>query len=408
MKKCFFIVLTALTAQLKAQNVGIGTTTPLARLHVDSSVLFTGLADLPASPADPPISGTGSRMMWYSEKAAFRAGAVFGASWDKINIGNYSFAAGYNAKAVGVSSVATGHATTASGDYATATGYFTSAIAQHATALGSYTFASGNAALAVGSESTATGFASTAMGNNVIAKARNGVSAGSYNDNTDSPLPSSDAPQDRILQIGNGNSITRSNALTVLRNGNTGIGVLDPSEKLEVAGKIKSTALQVVSGAAVGKVLTADALGNASWQTPANASANTGIEVSTFASQIVSSGVISKVIFDTKYTDPSIAFNTINSEWTVPSSGFYHINAALSFFTMLPANTDVNMYLKVNGSDIKQKSAKITGQSTIDLSGDIALAVNDKVAVHILQNSGAAATLINGRTFIYLSGFKVY
>jgi trimeric autotransporter adhesin len=47
-----------------------------------------------------------------------------------------------------------------------------------------------------------------------------------------------------------------------------GIGVSNPTEKLEVAGKTKTADLQVTNGAGAGKVLTSDGTGNAIWQTP--------------------------------------------------------------------------------------------------------------------------------------------
>ncbi len=50
--------------------------------------------------------------------------------------------------------------------------------------------------------------------------------------------------------------------------GNLGIGTATPTEKLEVDGKTKTTNLQVTNGAAASKVLTSDAAGNATWQTP--------------------------------------------------------------------------------------------------------------------------------------------
>lgn len=49
-------------------------------------------------------------------------------------------------------------------------------------------------------------------------------------------------------------------------SGRIGIGVPVPTEKLEVAGKTKTTNLQVTTGAASGYVLTSDAAGNATWQ----------------------------------------------------------------------------------------------------------------------------------------------
>ena len=50
--------------------------------------------------------------------------------------------------------------------------------------------------------------------------------------------------------------------------GNLGIGTGVPTEKLEVIGKTKTINLQVTNGAAASKVLTSDAAGNATWQTP--------------------------------------------------------------------------------------------------------------------------------------------
>ena len=50
--------------------MGIGTITPKARLHVtDSNVLFSAADPLLAVPGNPPISGTGARMIWYPGKA---------------------------------------------------------------------------------------------------------------------------------------------------------------------------------------------------------------------------------------------------------------------------------------------------------------------------------------------------
>ena len=49
-------------------------------------------------------------------------------------------------------------------------------------------------------------------------------------------------PTDRIFQIGNGaTDAIRSNAITVLRNGNTGIGVINPTHPLSFPASLEKT-----------------------------------------------------------------------------------------------------------------------------------------------------------------------
>ena len=134
-----------------AGNIGIGTTTPTARLQVvDSSVVFNASGDIPSVQHTPPISGSGRRMMWYPDKAAFRAGYAYSTYWDQSNIGNYSFATGSGTNASGDFSAATGNYTTSKGTYSFASGYESSA--------------NGVAAVAMGNDAVATGIASIAFG----------------------------------------------------------------------------------------------------------------------------------------------------------------------------------------------------------------------------------------------------
>ena len=184
MKKYFiFLLMFACCGTTKAQigKVGINTSTPLAMLHVkDSSVLFTGAATLPATPGDPPVSGAGTRMMWYPAKAAFRAGTVTNLSWDKDSIGNYSFATGFNTIASALLSTAMGSKTTASGLYSTAMGNFAIASGPTSTATGYKTNASGPTSIAMGYLTTASGFASAAMGLNTTASGSESTATGQY------------------------------------------------------------------------------------------------------------------------------------------------------------------------------------------------------------------------------------
>lgn len=127
-----------------------------------------------------PAEGAGTRMMWYPEKAAFRAGTMDGiyvdSAWDDVNIGiastafglqtwasgNYSFATGIESSATGYGAFAGGQSY-AGTDFATALGCGSSAGGGQApTALGSSN-AYGNFATAVGMSNATNDFA-TAFG----------------------------------------------------------------------------------------------------------------------------------------------------------------------------------------------------------------------------------------------------
>jgi hypothetical protein len=208
MKKYLFILFIITTKICVSQNVGVGTLTPQARLHVaDGNVLFTGLETLPSSAGNTPINGGGTRMMWYTDKAAFRVGNVLGANWDRDSIGLYSFAAGYNNKAKGDYSISVGFNTTASGFYSTS--------------MGNQTVAEGSSSTSMGIGTIATGIGATSMGFNNKAKSNFSLVIGRHNDTT---------ATNRLFEIGNGNADNeRHNALTVLTNGNMGIGNTTPS-----------------------------------------------------------------------------------------------------------------------------------------------------------------------------------
>jgi len=218
-----------------SQNVGIGTTAPVARLHVnDGNVLFNG-----SGPDNPPVSGPGVRLMWYPRKAAFRVGWVDNNSWDKDSIGNVSFASGYNTKAKGGGSVAMGENTTANGRTSVSLGNNTSANATGSTALGFYTVAHGSLSTAMGNSTTANGYASTSMGMGTTANGYTSTVIGLYNLPLVSPEISFTAsPTTPLFIIGNGTGSAPSNAMAVFRSGNVGIGNNAPTERLVVNGNI--------------------------------------------------------------------------------------------------------------------------------------------------------------------------
>jgi len=224
---------------LRNAKTGINTARPLAMLHVkDSSVLFTGVSgNLPVLPGDPPASGTGVRMMWYPDKAAFRVGRVSTSVWDKGSIGDYSFAAGFNAKANGDISTAIGFSTIATGTASTAMGSNTEATGNYSTAMGNNTEATGNYSTAMGNNTEATGDLSTAMGLTNTARSFASLSIGRYNDSIINSNKNSWITSDPVFIIGNGTADNdRSNALTILKNAKTGINMSDPVALLDIKG----------------------------------------------------------------------------------------------------------------------------------------------------------------------------
>ncbi len=203
----------------------------------------------------------GANLIWYPKKGAFRAGALDMngvAYWDHNGIGVNSFATGFNTKASGEGSIAMGKFSFASGLNSVAIGSNLFANSEDAVVIGRGAIADGKGATAIGYEVKSPGERSLAMGSDgamapgphavsigagTVARAFGSVALGSFNNKQD-PIglnPSFD-PLSRLFQIGNGFSDeSRSNAMTVLRNGNIGIGsnVLDPAYLMDIGNRIR-------------------------------------------------------------------------------------------------------------------------------------------------------------------------
>jgi len=222
-------------------NVGIGTAGPSALLHAhgtdigQGNVLFTGELKVSAQ-GDPPATGAGTRMMWYPDKAAFRAGRLTeagSANWDKGNIGLNSVAFGANTRASGNASFAMGTSSSATGSSSVAMGWTNLASGSSSIAIGNSTTASGNFAVAMGRGAKATGVSSFAI---------------HLSDITAPEVPAN------TFQISGATN-------TIISEGNVGIGTTAPTRKLDINGQIR-----IRTGAAAGRVLVSDADGTASWE----------------------------------------------------------------------------------------------------------------------------------------------
>jgi len=192
-------------------------------------------------------SGGSSTAMGDSTSATGTYSTTMGHKTDAS--GDYSIAMGDTTSASGDYSIAMGDTTIASGDWSTAMGYQTIASGDRSTATGDRTKAEGHYSLAMGYGTTASGQWSTAMGNQTVSSGEQAISAGfkttaqsfgsfvvgRYNEISGNLTSWVDT--DPLFVIGNGSgSSTTSNAMTVLKNGNVGIGTSSPVNSFEVVG----------------------------------------------------------------------------------------------------------------------------------------------------------------------------
>jgi hypothetical protein len=220
------------------QGVGIGTNSPhenaLLEINTQQSTskgfLITGQ---PNGPGIFPSLGPGKRLMFFPAKGAFRAGEVIYTKWDAANVGQNSFAVGFDTKASGSGSTALGFESEATGFAGTALGHQTHAHGSGSTAMGRYSNASGEGTVAMGYGSWASGKYSTAMGQYTLARGYASTVIGSYNKEIPDTAQNSMHPSTPLFIVGNGTGfLERSNALVVLQNGKIGMGVDAPTNPL--------------------------------------------------------------------------------------------------------------------------------------------------------------------------------
>ncbi|MDC9721992.1 MAG: hypothetical protein PSN34_04370 [Urechidicola sp.] len=228
---------------------------------------------------DTQLDGAGTKMFFDKSKGAFRVGNTVSTIWDDVNVGLYSFALGRDVKASGESSVAIGTGNYVEGDYATAIGTqsfvdgdfsmvfgnSSNAIGNESIAIGSANITRGVVSMAIGFDNEADGDFSVAIGQSTEANGERSITLGheTYangysslatgyvslaNGDVSSTLGFSNTAEsyaqtslgmnstivtgtvdsyvatDRLFVVGNGiNGSNRSDAVVVLKNGNTTI-----------------------------------------------------------------------------------------------------------------------------------------------------------------------------------------
>lgn len=204
---------------------------------------------------------------------SFAAGAdntVEGTASASLGYGNYilgqnATALGYADSAYGDESFATGANNYASGNFGMAMGYRNMASGRSAIAIGESDSATGTYAASLGAHNNASGTAAVAVGYGNAAPSYGEVSIGLFANTYTPSSAASFSASDRIFSVGNGSSASaRSNALTILKSGYTGIGTSTPDTTLVLVGKFKYQDGTQSSG----YILQSDANGKASWVNP--------------------------------------------------------------------------------------------------------------------------------------------
>lgn len=197
MKHLFIFFLVAVNIHTKAQNIGIGTNTPLRSLHLNSGTFMvtgdTGTA---------PTLGAGSKFLWVPARSALRAGYTTGSgNWNHANLGQYSFAYGSQSNATGNYGFAGGNAS----------------------------FANGENSIAIGNSVIANGTSAVAIGRNINADAYGSFAIGRFAETNGNSTTWVET--DPLFVVGNGFLQTDPfplavyrNALTILKSGYTRIG----------------------------------------------------------------------------------------------------------------------------------------------------------------------------------------
>jgi hypothetical protein len=194
-----------------------------------------------------PVKEDGSRNISTSGSAFYFFNGSLSAGYNSNAIGEKSIALGDDATTYGQNGVAIGNDVLANGFGSVAIGNTSIASGNNSMVFGFGAGANGDNSLALGANATTFGLNSISMGINArsygvnsiaagastIARPYSGIALGIFNDDTDTPPGDFPDAEDRIFQVGNGRAHTnRSNALTILRNGNIGVGVLVPHAPL--------------------------------------------------------------------------------------------------------------------------------------------------------------------------------
>ncbi|MGQ0827191.1 MAG: C1q-like domain-containing protein [Bacteroidota bacterium] len=269
----------------------------------------------------------------------------------------------------------------------------------------------GSMGRAFGSNLVVNGNQATAMGNYVQANHLGSFVIGDWSGSTP-PLTQSSNVDEMTMRFDGGYRFFCKKDLSPFAGvffkpgGNVGIGIPNPTQRLEVAGRVK-----IMDGSeGPDKVFVSDATGVGSWKP---SSINTGFTAFRTTTSSIPNGS-SSVVLPSEAIDDASAFNNTTGVFTAPGPGVYLFSASAAFTNGNGVNYVAMEIVKGPTTTIKQSIGRTpngTGEFiSLEATVMVRLAAGEQISLRVFNNSGANVTLMGDSNGIYtsLNGHKIY
>lgn len=201
------------------------------------------------------------------------------------------------------------------------------------------------------------------------------------------------SPKNGFIWLFNNNDIrfgtNGSEKMRLKNDGKLGIGTINPTEKLEVIGKIKSSDIQITNGAENNFVLSSDSFGNASWKSSSTTAwglnGNGGTDSTHFIGTTDKQALLFKVHNSASGVIDSSTKNTALGFLTNPNKGTY--NTAIGNYALKSSTKNYNTAIGSNALETNQNGEYNTALGSFALNSQTTGSYNTAVGTASMINS---------------------